>query len=368
MKNKKLTEICSPKQWKTIAQTEMLDSGYPVYGANGIIGYYDKYNHENPTVLITCRGATCGSLNISKPYSYINGNAMALDNVIDEVDGKYLCYFLKDRGFKDVISGSAQPQITIQNLMKVIVSYPNIEQQRKIVSMLDKADEIRTKKRLANDKLDEFLKSTFIDMFGDPETNNKNWKKGTIRDLIEEAKYGTSGKAGTTGAYPILRMGNLTYKGAITYDDLKYIDLKNEEISKYTLQNGDILFNRTNSKELVGKTAVYKSDKQMAFAGYLVRVRTNKKAVPDFISSYMNSDYMKSILRAKCKNIVGMANINAQEFQDFEIYIPPIELQNKFAQIVEKVEEQKQKNEQVIEQMDNLFNSLSQKAFKGELC
>ena len=92
---KKLTEVCSPKQWKTISQTEMLPEGYPVYGANGIIGYYNEYNHENPTVLITCRGATCGTLNISKPFSYVNGNAMALDNVIEDVDEKYLENFHK---------------------------------------------------------------------------------------------------------------------------------------------------------------------------------------------------------------------------------------------------------------------------------
>lgn len=293
--------------------------------------------------------------------------------VIDKtvLDINYLRHFLASRYFtKQVqfhITGSAQLNFGPSHLNKMTIILPPLEEQKKIARILDKADEIRTKKRLANDKLDEFLKSTFISMFGDPVRNNKNWEKGTIRDLIKEAKYGTSGKASSTGEYPILRMGNLTYKGVITYDDLKYIDLKNEEISKYTLQNGDILFNRTNSKELVGKTAIYKSDKPMAFAGYLVRVRTNEKAVPDFISSYMNSDYMKSTLRAKCKNIVGMANINAQEFQDFEIYIPPIELQNKFAQIVEKVEVQKQKNEQVIEQMDNLFNSLSRRAFKGEL-
>ena len=70
MKKCKLTDICTPKQWKTIPTSELMDSGYPVYGANGVIGYYRDYNHEKPTVTITCRGATCGNINLTIPQSY----------------------------------------------------------------------------------------------------------------------------------------------------------------------------------------------------------------------------------------------------------------------------------------------------------
>ena len=108
----KIKDICKPKQWKTISAEMLQEEGYPVYGANGVIGYYSEYNHENPTLLVTCRGATCGSLNICQPYSYVNGNAMALDELRSDVNIKYLYYYLKARGFNDVISGSAQPQIT----------------------------------------------------------------------------------------------------------------------------------------------------------------------------------------------------------------------------------------------------------------
>lgn len=280
---------------------------------------------------------------------------------------EYLMYWLQKHPPKTLIKDESYPSIGLTDIANMEIELPPLDKQKKIAKILDKADEIRAKKKLANDKLDEFLKSTFISMFGNPETNDKHWGTGTIRDIVKEAKYGTSSKARSEGTYPILRMGNLTYEGAITLDDLKYIDLKDNELEKYLVKQGDILFNRTNSKELVGKTAVYRYEQPMAFAGYLVRVRTNEKANAEFLSAFMNSDYMKRILQLKCKNIVGMANINAQELQDFNIYIPPMELQNKFAKIVEKVEAQKQKNELVIEQMNNLFNSLSQRAFKGDL-
>ena len=127
----KLSDICRPKQWKTIASSQLLDEGFPVYGANGQIGYYSEYTHEAPTLMITCRGATCGNIHISElmsymPMSYINGNAMALDNLDqNRVDMRYLAYFFKKRGFADVISGSAQPQITRQGLDKVFVPLPH---------------------------------------------------------------------------------------------------------------------------------------------------------------------------------------------------------------------------------------------------
>src|SRR5699024_477101 len=115
-----LKDVCNPKQWKTISQKNFTKDGYPVYGANGKIGFYSEYTHANKTILVTCRGATCGTLNISEPYSYINGNAMALDNLDENIaDLKYLYYYLGYVGFNNVITGSAQPQITRTNIQKV---------------------------------------------------------------------------------------------------------------------------------------------------------------------------------------------------------------------------------------------------------
>ena len=139
---KGLCELCNPKQWKTVSTSELTSTGYPVYGANGVIGYYSNYNHYKETLLITCRGATCGTLNICKPFSYINGNAMALDDLSDEIDIKYLYYFLLSRGLSDTITGSAQPQIVRQSLKNVRVIYPNLDAQKRIIYVLGKADEL----------------------------------------------------------------------------------------------------------------------------------------------------------------------------------------------------------------------------------
>lgn len=121
-----LAELCNPKQWPTISTRELKDSGFPVYGANGQIGFYGAYNHEHATVLITCRGATCGTVGVCEPKSYVTGNAMALDDPdYEKTSVEFLKWFLRMRGLSDTITGSAQPQITRASLKPVRVFVPD---------------------------------------------------------------------------------------------------------------------------------------------------------------------------------------------------------------------------------------------------
>lgn len=131
-----LFDICRPKQWKTIAVKDLKNEGYPVYGANGIIGFHNEFNHEKETLLIGCRGS-CGEIHISQPKSYINGNAMCLDELSDDILLYYLYYFLKSYNFKSIISGSTQPQITQIGLRKVEIPIPPIGTQQTIVNKIE---------------------------------------------------------------------------------------------------------------------------------------------------------------------------------------------------------------------------------------
>ena len=154
MRNVPLHSICRPKQWKTIAKKQLLESGIPVYGANGVIGFTDSFTHEEPTLMIGCRGS-CGQVHTTKGKAWINGNAMALDSLSSEVNIDFLKYQLEWRGFEDVISGSSQPQITGQGLKKVSVVLPALEEQKRIAGILDEADRVRKKTQALIDKYDE---------------------------------------------------------------------------------------------------------------------------------------------------------------------------------------------------------------------
>lgn len=237
----------------------------------------------------------------------------------EKIDTNYLYYcicFLSPQ-LQALGNGATFKEVNKKIVESFKIPLPPLEEQKRIAAILDKADAIRRKRQQAIDLADQFLRSVFLDMFGDPVTNPKGFPFGTVRDLICEAKYGTSGKASeTVGEYPILRMGNITYEGGWDFSSLKYIDLTEDEKPKYLVNKGDLLFNRTNSKELVGKAAVFEDDSLMAIAGYLIRVRPNKRGNNYYISGYLNSNHGKLTLRSMCKNIVGMANINAQELQD----------------------------------------------------
>jgi len=282
----------------------------------------------------------------------------------------YLMRFLESKSafIDEQGKGATVKGITLDVLRNLDVPLPRLSEQKRIAAILDKADAIRRKRQQAIQLADEFLRAVFLDMFGDPVTNPKGFPLGTIRDLVESANYGSSAKASeAVGDYPILRMGNITYEGAIDMTDLKYIDLTDKEKPKYLAVKGDLLFNRTNSKELVGKTAVYDRDDPVAIAGYLIRVRTNEKGNSHYISGYLNSSHGKATLQNMCKSIVGMANINAQEMQDIPVIIPPVRLQNRYGGIVVSTKEKLEAHQAALNANNELFNALSQKAFSGQL-
>jgi len=138
---KKLGEIAELYQPKTISEKEMLTNGkYLVYGANGIVGRYDQYNHTEPMVTITCRGNTCGNINFTEPFSWITGNAMIVntDDYQDKICKRYLYHYLSTYNFNSIISGSGQPQIVRSPLEKLKVKLPAILKQKQIATFLDK--------------------------------------------------------------------------------------------------------------------------------------------------------------------------------------------------------------------------------------
>ncbi len=275
-------------------------------------------------------------------------------------NARFLFHFLKTIRLPDNLGYSRH----FKYLKECSVPKPAPEVQNRIAAILDKADSIRRKRLKAISLTEDFLRAVFIDMFGDPETNPKSSPKGTIRDLVSSANYGTSEKANEhMGQYTILRMNNITYGGGWDFSSMKYVDLDEASAHKYIAKKGDLLFNRTNSKELVGKTAVYMRDEPMAIAGYLVRLRMNERGNPHYVSGYLNSTHGKRTLEARAKSIVGMANINAQEMQDIPLLLPPIELQDKYARIVEVVYVHLKSHQTFLHEAVALHSALSHKFF-----
>jgi type I restriction enzyme, S subunit len=264
-------------------------------------------------------------------------------------------------------AGATVKNLNIDLVKGVQVPLPPMPEQRRIAEVLDRAEVLRAKRRTALAQLDALTQSIFLALFGDPATNPKGWPVGRIGDLLLSATYGTSEKASTSGDFAVLRMNNITRTGEMDFNELKYMDLDADEQDRYLVMQGDVLFNRTNSADLVGKTAIFREVRPMAYAGYLVRLRVNAENDPEYLACFLNTGYAKKMLRGMCKSIIGMANINAKEIQAMRIAQPPNDLQRKFARHVAAVGKLRAAHRASLVKLDNLFSALQHRAFRGEL-
>ena len=232
-------------------------------------------------------------------------------------------------------------RLSDKDFLQMRIPCPAVEAQIYAIDVLDKAIALIDQRKQQLTELDNLIKARFVELFGTYPINPMGWKTGTIRDVVADVRYGSSRPAVDGGKYPYLRMNNITYGGELDLSDVKRIDVPENELEKCTVRRGDVLFNRTNSKELVGKTCVYDRDEMMVLAGFVIRVRVNDLVLPEFLSAFLNTDFSKRTLLGMCKAAIGQANINAQEMQSMGIYIPPVELQKEFVQFKNQTDKSK---------------------------
>jgi len=332
---KKLGEVCKLYQPQTISGEMLEEEGrYLVYGANGVIGRYNDYNHEESEVLLTCRGATCGSINMSEPYSWINGNAMVVKPVDKySISQSFLRYYLESVDWSEVITGAAQPQITRQSLSPLSIQVPPIAEQEKIVAELDCLSGIIEKKKHQLKELDNLAQSVFYEMFGDPVENDKGWD---VKKFPECYKL-TSGKNLTAkkiieGDYPVYG-GN----GIVGYHN------------DYNLNGENIIIGRVgalcgNVRNVLGKA--YITDNAFILS------KIENCWVNVFILHLLERHNLRQYARDALQPVVSNTG-----FKNIDIIIPPISLQQNFASKIESIEKQKELIAKSIKETETLFNS-----------
>ena len=362
----KLHDICRPKQWKTIAASNLLESGYPVYGANGKIGFYSEFTHESPTLMITCRGATCGNVHISEPKSYINGNAMALDDMDSSaVDLKYLYYFFLKRGFDDVISGSAQPQITGQGLTKVEIPLPPLAEQKRIAAILDKADAIRCKRQQAIQLADEFLRSVFLDMFGDPASNPKGWKVKPLKKMADVITGNTPSRSVEEyygGHLEWIKSDNINTPSHILTTASEYLSEGGASVGRIVPEGSTLITCIAGSFDCIGNASY--ADREVAF-NQQINALIPKQGVDSWFLYALILFSKKLIQAASTNSMKGM--VSKGKLEQVEIIDPPKSLQIEFSKRFESIRELSNKNNFGLEVTSLQFASLQKQAFSGQL-
>ena len=197
------------------------------------------------------------------------------------------------------------------------------------------------------------------------------WPLVRLGDLTKSSKYGISTKAEKKHiGIPMLRMGNIV-DGYLDFSDIRYVELPEDQKQKYLLYPGDVLINRTNSLELVGKAATFdRDDGDWVYASYLVRIRVDTSQVlPEYVTATINSRTGRDYVLATARRAIGMVNINAKEMAGFPISLPPLDIQRKF---IDRLAEARRIGQQIrtglrVADSDDLGDAVLHKAFIGEL-
>lgn len=367
-----IVENCNSKRIP-LKQAERLDrvGDYDYYGASGVIDKIDDYLFDGDYLLIGEDGNNL--ISRSSPIAFhargkfwVNNHAHVLKSN-GKADLGFLAYYINSINLEPYVTGSAQPKLNKKNLDSIKIPLPPLDEQKRIAAILDKADAIRRKRRQAIDLADDFLRSVFLDMFGDPVNNPKGWEVKSLNEIsVGKGVYGSGqpAKEYSDGDYRYIRITDITSSGGLKEEKVS-LENVDSEIAKYSLEEGDLLFARTGAT--VGKTFLYNSDYgKCIYAGYLIKFKLNDElAMPEFIKSFTDTSIYWSWIK-RCQKVVAQPNINAKQYgEELLIPIPPKDLQIKFVDAWKRVNKIKRKWKSTYD--NDLFNSLSQQAFTGEL-
>lgn len=287
---------------------------------------------------------------------------------------KYFIYYSMSERYKKQIEkfvvGSTRVRISRKNLETIEVGVPSIEKQEKIVEVLDKAQSLIDKKKEQIELLDELVKSRFIEMFGKLHINDKNWNKGVISDYckVKGGKRVPKGEKllDEKTDHPYLRVIDLK-KGTVLEEDIKYIsDEIYEKIKRYIISSDDVYLTNVGEKLGMAGTIPKKFNNANLTENAVKLVFDNNLINKTYLAYYLNSDVCQNYILER-KMTVGVPKLAIFRIESLPLIIPPIELQNEFAEFVAQTDSIRSKMEASLSELEDNFNSLMQKAFKGEL-
>lgn len=350
----------------------------------------DKLIRENDIIMSTANsrelvGKTSFVYKVEYPMIF-GGFVMALR--ANKLLSKFLFYYLRLEFLLGRFRGESTQTTNIANISSSVLGeytfpLPPLSEQQRIV---ERIEELFAKLDEAKERLQEVAesfavrKATILHKAFTGEltkqwrcengVSDESWEEKTIGEICSSLKYGTSKKSSDDGEVVVLRMGNLQ-NGEIDWSNLAYTS-DEEDIKKYLLKSGDVLFNRTNSPELVGKTSIYRGEMPAIYAGYLIKLDYEKNiVVGDYLNYYLNSSKAKEYYMQVKTDGVSQSNINAKKIGEFEIPLPTITEQHEIVRLIDDLLARERAAQQAAEQalasIDLMKKSILARAFRGEL-
>jgi len=363
-----LGEICSPKQWHTIGKEDFSKTGYPVYGANGIIGLYKTYNHAEPVIAVTCRGATCGSISLTKPFSYVTGNSMCLDEIRGDVDTIFLFHFLLFSGFKDAISGSAQPQITRGDISKTNIVLPPLPEQKKIAEILSGINLCisSTKRKLAKREimLQSIIGRLFMmpqasgDITGDHENDTPSVRRVPLKEVCTvrqglQIPISERSKTRGKGMLPYLTVSWINSNFSI--EKAEYIDAPRSSV---ILEEGEFVVARTGT---VGRVF---DGIRCVFHNNFFAVKCLPCINSNYLKHYLKSDALQNEMLERAGS-TSIPDLNHGDFYSIEVPLHEPDNQKSIVAVIDSMESEICQIKKSIDALQNLLIGVSSDLLSG---
>ncbi len=374
---RRLGEVADCYQPETISVSSTSeDGGYPVYGANGIIGYFDRYNHEEPEVIVGCRGQ-CGNVFLTPPKSWITGNSMVIRTKRDQVASKkFLFYSLTSSDLSYLITGSAQPQITGE-IKRHRVSFPSPLEQQKIADCLSSLDDLIRVEASRLEALQAHKKGLMQQLFpteGEttprlrfPEFRDAGpWEVKRLGEVAMISNGLTADQSSDSNGLKVTRIETIS-EGSINIDKVGYIN-RIEGVERFRLRVGDILFSHINSQSHIGKTALVEEDLDLYHGMNLLRLQVDdKENNPRFIYYLLNTEFFRESVRARSNQAVNQASINQTEVGNSKIAVPSANEQQKIADCLSSLDNLIRAQGERIEALKQHKKGLMQQLFPQEV-
>lgn len=302
--------------------------------------------------------------------SLIDNNVMGV--IVSDADSclpEYLYYWFMSVDLVSLSNRGTVPSITASRVKRSAVPVPPVNEQQNLVAMLNLAQEAAAQQSRLALVATEFKQALMHRLFsegvrGEPQKDSEigrmpeGWDVVPLGEVLHLAQYGLSVKGDSNGRYPILRMTNQV-SGKISPHDLKWIEVGEDEFKKFRVEHGDILFNRTNSFDLVGRTAVFDIEGDYAFASYLIRLRTDDRRLnPFFLNHYFNCASTQLRLKTIATRAVSQSNISATRLKGFPVPIPLPEEQAEIVRTLDVLDSKIALHERERRALESLFRTL----------
>lgn len=365
-----LGEICQFKYGKSLPGASREPGLVVVYGSNGPVGAHSVPITDGPTIVVGRKGSF-GEVAYADSSCWPIDTTYYIDSSATNTDLRWLYYRLGTIGLKELNRAAAVPGLNREDAYRKRLLLPPIEDQRRIAKVLDQAGMLRAKRRQAIALLDDLAKSIFLDMFGDPGANPKNWPVTSLTKLIANGpQNGLYKPASSYGSgVPIVRI-DAFYHGVITkLNSLKRLQVSYIELKRWMLHPGDVLINRVNSLEYLGKSALVPDLREpTVFESNMMRFSVDEDVLhPRFLVEVLQSAYIRSQVLSKAKNAVNQSSINQSDVCSLKIFVPPRERQQKYVTELERIDSLRETALRNRTKLDELFSSLQKGAFRGEL-